>query len=730
MEYRTLIDLYQSDAGLRKEFPDMLGKGISGEWNLNDWWNRHGKASYPNVELVQPGDPRISQKTEEVPRMEEGSKNTLTRFESDPTRDDISTSENTVWLYNKTSKTYTPIKNEESLKALLQSESIEEAFSHVNILPVSVLDSPEWQGNFGSFSNAIAEDGIPPETYSPVSGTEIDDNSLKTLYGQKQVSEEDEAYTGKFISFWMTEFKRAGYISEKVFNDNLMGGNLAKYINATLYGGYDLPRNIYADLRAKTLLEEGNQEYADFKAFDENISFEDWKNTEEGLKVSDDTKLTCPDDVINVDLDLFKNPIFEIPDAAFQTLVKPIDVDSPEFKAEAEEIQASYYDIMSQKAEAETEQAKAIADHNWEIFKKNLEKKHGLQLSDNAKTAWGQLQDLFQGSQQAGLSGSGLEKEVQDRYMKDVRDRDQLLRESKIDEEEMELRNKLLSSGSSEDIAAFIAENGEDKAKEWGLIPSDEMKQWFSVENLKKEYPDMTDDEINRIAGIVIDPETGNYKSQLYQNLYSNKYQLGEEKKTYQWEKLFAQKEQEEKEAYAQYTSRNPFLKLKDAVGEEFDEKDEGATETGETFTPDPTSDVPSSQQAMRDAVKNHTPIVTSPDPTSNISASQQAMRDAVKKHIPTTAPPVKQPTTQSGLDRIRSVFGSSWNPSESFKGATDYMGAVRVKGDDKVWGIGDNDPYHFSADSYAKRFGSAEQKGIVGEISRDQAKRLGISGY
>ena len=40
---RTLISIYQSDPGLQKEFPDMMGKGISGNWTLNDWWNRYGE---------------------------------------------------------------------------------------------------------------------------------------------------------------------------------------------------------------------------------------------------------------------------------------------------------------------------------------------------------------------------------------------------------------------------------------------------------------------------------------------------------------------------------------------------------------------------------------------------------------------------------------------------------------------------------------------------------------
>ena len=609
MEYKTLIDIYNSDKGLQAEFPDPKKKGISGNWTLEEWAKRYLAVDYPNITLVQPGDPRLTS-SDEFKREDEDT-NTLTRFESDPTRDDISTNENTVWLYNKTNKTYTPVKNEKALQALLQADSVEEAFKHVNVLPVSVLDSPEWQGSFGSFSNAIAEDGQVPETYSPVSGTEVD--NVKEIYGRERVSDEYEDLAGRTIGVVLTPAKRKGDISEKVWNDNIMNSaQLLKYVTAILYGGYDVPRHIYADLKAKTLLEQGNQEYANFKAFDETMDLNEWITTEEGQKFANDKNLVVPENILDIDIDMFSNPIFDIPDAAFQTLVKPIDITSPEFKAEAEEIQASYYDIMMQKAEANTEQSKAIADHNWTIFKKNLEKKHGLQLSDNAKTAWGQLQEFFSSSQEAGLSGTGIEQEIKDKYLKDVRDRDQLLREGKMDEEEMELRNKLLQTGSAEDIAAFVTEHGEEKAKEWGLIPSDEMKQFYNKENLKEKYPDMSDDEINNIISMVIDPATGYFKSQLYQNLYSNKYQLGEEKKTYQWQKLFDKKKLEEQEAYAQYDKRNPFLKLKDALGEEFKEKDKDVTETEETFTPDPTSNIPVSQQEMRDIVRKQTSVPVS----------------------------------------------------------------------------------------------------------------------
>jgi ribosomal protein S24E len=530
--------------------------------------------------------------------------------------------------------------------ALLGVDTAEEAFSHVNVLPVSAMDSPEWQGSFGSSSTAISEDGQIPESPNVIPGTEI--SNVKDLYGASERLPADvEEFAGNIIGAILTPARQKGDISEKVFKENLENlAQLAKYINAFLYGGYNIPENIYADLKAKTLAEQGQSEYADFKAFDENMKYDEWSKTPDGQKILSDTNLTPPEGVLNIDVDMFSNPIFQIPGSAFSTIVKPIDIDSPEFKAEAEEIQASYYDIMTQKAEAETEQAKAIADNNWNIFKKNLEKKYDLQLSDNAKTAWGQLQELFSGASQKGLAGTGLEQEVKDRYMKDVRDRDQLLRESKMDEKEMENRSRLLRTGSSEEIATFAAENP-DKAKEWGLVPSEEQKQWFSKENLKSLYPDMTDSEIDTISGMVIDPTTGHYRSEMYQNLYSNKYNLGEQKKSYQWEKLYQQKLDEERKAYEPYTKQNPFSSFydKDRIPEEFKE------EQVEVSQPTDALGAPTSQQTMRDAVKKYAPKIDTSLPS--VPTSQQTMRDFVKKKIPSqpktiTTPKFTPPTTTS----------------------------------------------------------------------------------
>jgi hypothetical protein len=221
---------------------------------------------------------------------------------------------------------------------------------------------------------------------------------------------------------------------------------------------------------------------------------------------------------------------------------------------------------MMQKAEANTEQAKAIANNDWEKFKESIDRKYGIQLSDNANSAWGQLQSMFKGYTDAGLGQSGLMNEVMDKYLGDVRKSDQRMREEKATTEESQKRDYLLSSGSQAEIADFV-KNNPDLAEKWGMVPSAEIKDWYSQENLKSLYPDMSDEEISKISNMVIG-EDGNYRSSMYQNLYANKYDLGEQKSTYQQEKLYQQKLDEEKKAYAPFTQTNPLSSYQPSVPE------------------------------------------------------------------------------------------------------------------------------------------------------------------
>lgn len=83
----------------------------------------------------------------------------------------------------------------------------------------------------------------------------------------------------------------------------------------------------------------------------------------------------------------------------------------------------------------------------------------------------------------------------------------------------------------------------------------------------------------------------------------------------------------------------------------------------------------------------------------------------------------------ENSLSGIRSVFGADWQPSPAFADLQKQgiFGAVRIKGTNEVYTIGPGGRKE-TAESYLQRFGTAEQKGIVGEISKTEAVKLGIT--
>lgn len=91
-------------------------------------------------------------------------------------------------------------------------------------------------------------------------------------------------------------------------------------------------------------------------------------------------------------------------------------------------------------------------------------------------------------------------------------------------------------------------------------------------------------------------------------------------------------------------------------------------------------------------------------------------------------------PTTNGATDpiaSIRAVFGPTWNPSPAFTPelqSQGVYGAVRVEGSGPtVFTLGPSGRAETAA-SFKQKFGTSNQEGIVGLVSPEQARRLGIT--
>ena len=204
--------------------------------------------------------------------------------------------------------------------------------------------------------------------------------------------------------------------------------------------------------------------------------------------------------------------------SVWELISQPLDPQSPEYQDALAKIETSYYDILKQQLTAQTEQEKQVADYNWNTLRNTLKTTLGLNLSADAIQAWEQIQGLKNQFGAQGVVGSGFEAEAMDDYLRKVRAVDQSKRLATQSTEDTANQTYYTKFATPEKIKEFVAMNPE-KAKAWGLMPSDEVRNALTPVALKAKSPNLTDEQVGRYIASVID-ENGNYRSALYQKYY------------------------------------------------------------------------------------------------------------------------------------------------------------------------------------------------------------------
>ena len=149
-------------------------------------------------------------------------------------------------------------------------------------------------------------------------------------------------------------------------------------------------------------------------------------------------------------------------------------------------------------------------------------------------------------------------------------------------------------------------------------------------------------------------------------------------------------------------------------------------TSTGQWLTPEKSqhyADISGGWQYLPD----YTGGVAQPAPKPVVTPKPVPVVTPTPAIQPVAMPEVKEPTEYASL---KAVFGEGWKPAPIFEQlgltAKGVYGAVRIKGTNDVYTIGKGGRKE-TAESYAQRFGTSSQSGIVGEITVDQARKLGI---
>ncbi len=498
-------------------------------------------------------------------------KYTLVQFTEDPD-DSGPASTSTIWLIDTQSKKIIPFLSETAFNNAM-TMPLKDVASKGLIKKISL-------SQLGSYKMLPDSQGIKDDGTIPTFEATVDDGKTSQRYGKNVDAKARDVLNEQFPGFikLLKSDPNSGVSTatlDEVLNDP---SQVAFYVNALTYGDYQLS-DIFRDLKRKELVKQGNNNLKNVTVIDASQPANQFYSTPIGQSVKTNVDLTLPDYLADIDTDMFNYSVFNLPDEVYKVLVPPLDWTTPEGQAEIDNIKSAYHDVLMEQLQATTDQSKSLADYNWQTFKDGLEKKYGIALSDNATQAWGQLDTLGKTYTGRGLTNSGLFEEAKDKYLQDIRRADEKLRQSKIDEKDTTEAEYLRKSGTPEQVQAFLNsiadETTKDELKKY-FQPSDEIKNWFSKENLKTLYPDLSDEELDQYSSSIIDPTTGLYRSELQQQLFQNKLKITQDKKLYQigdvsvdtttgaitggygatYNKALA-----EEKAYKEYTNAQPFEK-------------------------------------------------------------------------------------------------------------------------------------------------------------------------
>lgn len=452
---------------------------------------------------------------------------------------------NIVWLADVASKTLRPFSDTRALETVY-GMPLDQLQSHINYVGA---DSFTRGGVLGGFQPLSAEYAIKKDG----SGRALDYSSvsLSSRYGQG-INESGELKSYQALDGFLSLLKsQDGKVSDSQVNNVLNDPNaMAFYISALAYGGYTLS-DVYSDMRRKQL---GVTNSTPISA---TATRRDHQSSPEYKAAANDPQLKAPKEIEGLGSSVLNLPIFSIPDDAFKKLTPLLDPESDAFKDAMDDAANVVYESQLQMLQANTEQDMAAAQAIWQRNKTLLERKLGIRLSNDAIEAWSQIESYQKSASDSGIYGSGIMNQTIDDYLRDQRRRALVNRETTMTDKEQQDIEYYLKYASPEQIASLSPE----MRQQWGMNAGGELQDYFSIENLKKMFPDETDEALQRVRDQYIDPN-GNLYSSLYSSYAQNKYATQGNYNNWKSKYVRGNALLDEEDAYSQFTQPDsPFLR-------------------------------------------------------------------------------------------------------------------------------------------------------------------------
>jgi hypothetical protein len=355
----------------------------------------------------------------------------------------------------------------------------------------------------GNSNNPPAKSDTSTTTSTSNYGNQTKNSSLESSELQNEQSMGQAAVSAGIIS--------QNFLTKLTSDPSIV----AFYVNALSYGGYTTG-DVLNDMKRRELASQGNTQAQNLKIIDPNQTRTAYQSTAEGQN----SVTTAASVIPTFNLQGVMNPEIlkygaNMPDGLATSLVPLLDPSSQEYKDAVSQLMSTYSNLANDQLQADTEQKKAVADSNMKQFMDQIQKKYGITLSNNATAAWSQLENLGSTYLTRGLVGSGLQNEAVDQELQGRRTSDQVNRDQKQNEIDAKNEAYYQNSGTPEEIAALTQQQRQD----YGLTASSDIIQKFSLSNLKSEYPDLSDKEIQAMHDAVLD-ENNNYRSAIYKTQY------------------------------------------------------------------------------------------------------------------------------------------------------------------------------------------------------------------
>jgi len=343
---------------------------------------------------------------------------------------------------------------------------------------------------------------------------------------------------------FLTVAQQAGVTPSTISNIRNNPNLYAFYLNAVAYGGYSF-NDVFKDLKRRELSASGDPSVSNVMIINPNLSKTEYANTVGGQAANSIPSLTVPAQYAEQDSSVFNLPIFQLPKEAFNFLTPLLDVTSPEFKAEVDKIKSLYHDVILQNLESNNERTHALAQEQWRMLKQQIESKYKIKLADNALNAWDQINTLGTTMSGANIYESGIHQEARDKMLQRVRKQDDLLRQTRTDDETAKRREYFLKYATATEMKNGVYDqNGQliysapsqSELQSWALVPSQEDLNFFTLENLRSLAPNESDAYLQAIIDANIDTSSGTplYRSETNATLMNNRLTTLKDKTSYQ----------------------------------------------------------------------------------------------------------------------------------------------------------------------------------------------------